>query len=143
MDDRDEALLALLRRDGRMPVAKLAAELGLGRAAVAARIEKLRACGAIVGFTVVTREDAAPFPVRGVTSIEIAGPRTAEVIRALDRMPEVRAIHTTNGRWDLVCELGCATLGDLDALLRRVRQTRGVANSETSLFLTTTRSGGA
>lgn len=142
MDETDERLIAALRRDGRLPVAVLAAELGLGRAAISARLEKLRASGVIVGFTVVTAADVADLPVRGVTSIEIAGARKAEVIGVLDRLPEVRAIHTTNGRWDLVCELGCRTLADLDAVLSRIRMMRGVSNSETSLFLTTKRSGG-
>ncbi|MBM2577555.1 Lrp/AsnC family transcriptional regulator [Jannaschia sp. Os4] len=142
MDDTDARMIALLRRDGRIPVAKLAAEIGLGRAATAARLERLRREGPITGFTAVLAEDVAPLPVQGVMTLSIEGPRTAEVVSALDRLPEVRTIHTTNGRWDLVCELGCRSLADLDAALRRIRLIRGVANSETSLYLTTKRSSG-
>ena len=142
MDGTDEKLIALLRRDARAPVAKLSTELGLGRAAVAARIEKLRRDGIITGFTVLTRGDTAPLPVSGVTLIEISGRNTADIIARLDRLPEVRTIHTTNGRWDLVCEIGTWTLEELDALLRRIRLIPGVANSETSLYLTTRRAKG-
>jgi DNA-binding Lrp family transcriptional regulator len=140
MDDTDGRLIALLRRDARMPVAKLAQELGLGRAAVARRLERLRREGPITGFTIVLEHETAPAPVRGVTLIGVEGRGTSEVIDALDRMPEVRTIHTTNGRWDLVCELATETLADLDAVLRRIRVLRGIANSETSLYLTTRRS---
>lgn len=142
MDDIDEKLIAFLRRDARMPIAKLATELGLGRAAVSARMDKLRREGVITGFTVLTRGDTAPLPISGVTLVEISGRNTADIIARLDRLPEVRTIHTTNGRWDLVCEIGTWTLEELDALLRRIRLIPGVANSETSLYLTTKRARG-
>jgi DNA-binding Lrp family transcriptional regulator len=72
----------------------------------------------------------------------IEGHVADKVVRALGELPEVSAIHTTNGRWDLIVELGTTTLADLDALLRRVRLIPGVANSETSLMLATARSAG-
>ena len=139
MDDTDERLIALLRRDARASIKALAADLGLGRAAVAARLERLRRDGPIRGFTVVLDGEIDPHPVRGMMTLRIEGRGAEEVIGALDRMPEVRTIHTTNGRWDLICELGTDSLPALDAVLRRIRTLRGVANSETSLYLTTRR----
>ena len=53
----------------------------------------------------------------------------------------MRAIHTTNGRWDLIVELGTETLEDLDAALSRIRKLDGVATSETSLLLATRKAG--
>ncbi|TIV90018.1 MAG: Lrp/AsnC family transcriptional regulator, partial [Mesorhizobium sp.] len=47
--------------------------------------------------------------------------------------------HTTNGRWDLVVELGTASLTDFDAVLRRIRLIPGITGSETSLLLATPR----
>jgi len=49
----------------------------------------------------------------------------------------VRAVHTTNGRWDLVLELSTETLEDFDSARRRIRQIKGIAGSETSLLLST------
>jgi DNA-binding Lrp family transcriptional regulator len=57
------------------------------------------------------------------------------VIRALRGLPEVASVHTTNGRWDLVVDLAAENLAGFDAVLRRVRQIDGIANSETSLLL--------
>ena len=142
MDDTDRRLIALLRHDGRAPVAKLSAALGLGRAAVSARMDRLRANGTIRGFTVVLRDAAAPAPVRGIIMIELEGRALPDVTAALDRMPEVRAIHTTAGRWGLVCELGTDTLESFDRLLWQIGRLRGVISSETSVYLTTRRSGG-
>jgi DNA-binding Lrp family transcriptional regulator len=140
MDDTDRRLIALLRHDGRAPVAKLSAELGLGRAAVAARLARLRRDGPIEGFTVVLRDAAAPAAVRGIVMLELEGRALAEVATALDRMPEVRAIHTTAGRWGLICELGTDGLEAFDELLWRIGRLRGVVATETNLYLTTKRS---
>ncbi len=62
------------------------------------------------------------------------------MIRSLGGIAEVSEVHTTNGRWDLVVELGAATLSDFDTVLRRIRLIPGITNSETSLLLATPRS---
>ena len=74
---------------------------------------------------------------RAITLIEVAGERTEAVLRSLRGMAEVAAVHSTNGRWDLVVELATGTLEGFDAALQRIRQIRGVASTETSLLLTT------
>lgn len=140
MDDLDERLITLLRHDGRRSISDLAADLGISRATARARLEKLERSGDILGYTVILRADAVDQPVRGIMMIEIEGLAADRAIQALGGLSEVSAIHTTNGRWDLIVELGTATLTDLDAVLRRVRLIPGVTNSETSLLLATPRS---
>lgn len=71
--------------------------------------------------------------------IEIEGHAADRVIRALGGFSEVSTIHTTNGRWDLVIELGTQTLSEFDAVLRRIRLIPGITGSEISLLLATPR----
>ncbi len=59
------------------------------------------------------------------------------ILKALRRLPEVAAVHTTNGRWDLVVELKTDGLDTFDKVLRRIREMKGIASSETSLLLST------
>jgi DNA-binding Lrp family transcriptional regulator len=96
--------------------------------------------GDIVGYTVILRADAVSLPVRGVTLIEVEGRAADRVVDALGGVAEVTAVHTTNGKWDLVVELGALSLTDLDAVLRRIRLIPGVTTSETNLLLATPRS---
>jgi len=72
--------------------------------------------------------------------IEVEGRAADRVVDALGGFPEVSAIHTTNGKWDLVVELGAANLSDFDGILRRIRLIPGVIASETNLLLATPRS---
>lgn len=140
MDDVDQRLVSILRHDGRRSISDIALELGLSRATVRARIERMEAAGDIIGYTVVLRADAVALPVRGLTMIEIEGRMLDRVVDALAGLPEIGAIHTTNGRWDLVVELSAESLADLDAVLRRVRLVPGITASETTLLLATPRS---
>ena len=140
MDEHDQRLISILRHNSRRSISDLAGDVGLSRGTVRARLEKLEAEGAILGYTVVLRADAVSAPVRGLTMIEVEGRMLDPVIDALVGFTEVGEIHTTNGRWDLVVELSAQSLPDLDAVLRRLRLIQGVTASETTLLLATPRS---
>lgn len=137
MDDLDTALISALRHDARAALSDLAAALGVSRSTVRARLERLRARGEIVGFSVVLRADVQPDPVRGLMMIGIEGRGTDRILRQLSGMPEIRNLHSTNGRWDVIAEIGAPTLEAFDEVLFRVRRLDGVVASETSLLLST------
>jgi DNA-binding Lrp family transcriptional regulator len=139
MDDLDRRLIALLRQDARTPTAALAKTLKVSRGTVQNRIDKLMAAGVLLGFTVRVSADDAAEGVRAIMNIEIAGGRSAAVMRALRGVPAVVAVHTTNGRWDLVAELATPALAAFSTALDAIRAIDGIASSETSLLLKTTR----
>jgi len=139
MDDTDRKLLAALRRDGRAALSDLAITLGITRATVRARIGKLTQSGEIQGFSVLTRGDLAESPVRALTMLAIAGPGMERIRRQLSGMPQVQAVHATNGKWDIIVQIGTDTLEALDRVLGDIRRLEGVATSETSLLLSTSR----
>ena len=140
MDKTDHRLIAALRHNGRAAISDLAAELGVSRATVRARIERLMEAGEILGFSVILRSDAFESPVRGIMLLSIEGRGTDRIVAELRGMPEITAIHTTNGKWDLVLELGTDTLSSLDRVLHTVRLVDGIRASETNLYLGTRRS---
>ena len=143
MDDVDRSLVTILRHDGRRSISDMAIELGLSRATVRARMARMERAGDIVGYTVILRADALAMPVRGLAMIGVEGRRTAQVIDTLAGFQEVGAVHTTNGRWDLIAEISASSLADLDVVLRRLRLIPGITGSETNLLLATPRSTGA
>lgn len=140
MDKTDERLIAALRHDARASLSDLAGQLGLSRATVRARIERMKQRGEVLGFSVVMKQDVLRDPVRGLMMIAIEGRGTERIIRQLQGMAEVRAVHSTNGRWDVIVELGTETLELLDAALAKIRRIEGVSGSETSLLLATRKS---
>lgn len=134
-DSLDRRIIAYLRADGRASLSTLSDTLGVARGTVQKRLERLLETGTIMGFTVRVRQDYEHDTVQAVMMIEVTGKSTAQVIRKLKTLPEIYSLHTTNGNWDLVANIRVASLSDFDRVLREVRMIDGVANSETSLLL--------
>jgi DNA-binding Lrp family transcriptional regulator len=135
IDSTDQRLIALLRQDARLPVAALAAKLGVSRGTVNNRIAKLEKSGVIVGYTVQLRPDARPDEIRAWMGILVEGNQTREVIANLLGEPGVAVLHDTNGRWDLLAELRAATVAELSQVLERVRLLKGIRGTEPSIHL--------
>lgn len=141
VDEADQRILSELRRDGRAAISDIADRLGLARATVRSRIERLVEKGEIAGFTVVTRADVTAAPVRGLMMIGIEGKGAERIMARLAGLPAVLAVHSTNGKWDLIVELGAQTLQELDDMIFRIRNIDGVMTSETNLLLSTRKAG--
>ena len=139
MDDIDRQLIAILRDDARTAVATLAKRLGVSRGTVQNRIARMMREGAILGFTLRLPPESDAHRVRAVMAIAIEGERSSAVMAALKGFPEIEAVHTTNGRWDLMAELNVESLAAFSAALDGIRQIKGIATTETSILLATTR----
>jgi DNA-binding Lrp family transcriptional regulator len=137
MDEIDRKLIALLRENARTPVASLAKSLRVARGTVQNRIARLERDGTILGYTVRLRPQVEEQHIRALMTVAVEGNRTEAVIRSLRGDPAVSALHTTNGRWDIVAELRADSLEAFDRVLARIRLVDGISNTETSLLLST------
>ncbi len=139
MDDLDRRLVALLRENARAPTASLAKQLKVSRGTVQNRLDRLQAAGTLLGYTIRLGDERDAGRVRAVSTIQIEGGRMAGVVTALRAIPALKAVHTTNGRWDLVAELDAPDLAAFSSALDAIRAVAGVVATESSLLLTTTR----
>jgi DNA-binding Lrp family transcriptional regulator len=137
MDEIDRRLLALLRDNARMPVAALAKRLQIARGTVQNRMSKLEREGVIAGYSVRLRPEVDERRIAALMTIAVEGSNAEKVLRTLRGDPAVQTLHTTNGRWDIVAELRADSLEAFDKVLGRIRQVDGIANTETSLLLST------
>jgi DNA-binding Lrp family transcriptional regulator len=137
MDTTDRRLLSLLRDNARMSVAAMAKSLGVSRGTVQNRLARLEADGSVLGYTVRLKNAADDERIRAFMTVAVEGNRTDEVLKALRGDPAVCALHTTNGRWDIVAELRTESLEAVDKVLGRIRLIDGISSTETSLLLST------
>jgi DNA-binding Lrp family transcriptional regulator len=135
LDETDQRLIELLRGDSRLPAATLARILGVARGTVQNRIDRLVRERIIRGFTLRLSAEAEANIVRAVTAIEIRAGDTRAVVAALKGIPAAVAIHSTNGRWDLVVDISTTDLASLDRVISHIREIPGVTHSETSILL--------
>ncbi|MDA9877565.1 Lrp/AsnC family transcriptional regulator [bacterium] len=136
-DSLDRDLISLLRTDARASISKLAEVLKVSRGTVQNRLDRLVATKAIVGFTIRASASIDDGAIRAIMLIEVTGKSTSRIISKLRGLPELQKVHTTNGAWDLVAEIQSSSLAEFDQVLREVRLIDGIANSETSILLST------
>lgn len=137
IDDTDRELIALLRDDGRATVAALAAKLKVARGTVQNRMARLQREGVIVDYTVRLKPQIEAHRIRALMSVAVEGNRGKDVLKALRGHPNVSAIYSTNGRWDIVAELQAETLEAFDQVLGAIRLISGITSTETSILLST------
>ena len=137
MDDLDRQLIALLKANARAPVAKLAKQLNVARGTVQNRIARLERNGTIAGYTLRLKPQVDEHRIAALMTISVTGNNADAVIRTLCGDPAVQALHSTNGRWDIIAELRTDTLEEFDKVLRRIRLVPEIEQSETNLLLST------
>jgi DNA-binding Lrp family transcriptional regulator len=141
MDDLDRDLLSALRHNARTAVSSLAAMTGVSRATVSARIERLVESGTITSFTIRTGHETRAAGVRAIVMIEVLGRLADKVAGQLRGLPQVRALHSTNGKWDFIAELEDRDLASFDETLRRIRLIDGINTTESNILLKTSKTG--
>jgi|SRR5271155_5565540 len=97
----------------------------------------MRDRGDILGFALRSPAEGTSGQVRAILSIAVKSRKGEAVSRALCSFPELEAVHTTNGRWDLIAELVTRDLSGFSAVLDAARLIDGVSAPETSLLLAT------
>lgn len=136
IDDTDRQLLALLSENARLPVATLARRLSLARTTVQARLERLERTGVIAGYTLRLSE-AVRAPLRATALVAIEPRSGPAVLARLKSLPQVRRVHTTSGRFDLIVTIEAQTTEALDETLDKIGEARGVRSSESLIHLST------
>ncbi|MGJ0622058.1 MAG: Lrp/AsnC family transcriptional regulator [Methylocystis sp.] len=135
MDDLDHRLIGLLRTNARASLSHLAKALGVSRGTVQNRLDKLIASDVILGFTVRLKNPATTDRIRAIMMVEVSGKNSRRVANALRGLPQIQALYSTNGPFDLIAEIECANLEEFDRALSSVRTIEGIARTETSLLL--------
>lgn len=141
LDNIDRQIIGILRTDARTSVSNIAQQIKVSRATIQNRIDKLEKSGVITGYTALIsaagNQNLAS--VRAVMNIELVSANTDKVKNLLLTEPSVCAIHTTNGRWDMVVELQATSLESFDKILGRIRAIPDITSSETNILLSSTR----
>ncbi len=135
LDEHDEAIIALLRVDGRMAVRDLAREVGLNEATVRARIRRLEQSQTM---RVVARLDlpSIGFPFTALVGVRIKGRSLEDVCADLLKLEQVLSVLSVIGRNDLEIQVIAKTMDDLDHQLTDVIPAiEGIVSLESALAM--------
>ncbi|HEX8135805.1 MAG TPA: Lrp/AsnC family transcriptional regulator [Actinomycetes bacterium] len=143
MDDLDRSIVRLLERHGRLSQEELARRIRLSRPAVHQRVKRLEAARVIRGYRAELDWAALGLPLTAFVWVRTGGPNCAPVGPAIlglgDDGAFVEECHRVIGEWCLLVKARAATPLALQDLIDRVRAVPGVANTITTLALSTLR----
>jgi DNA-binding Lrp family transcriptional regulator len=135
LDTTDRALIALLQANARESTANLARKLGIARTTVVARLARLERDGVIVGYTVRLGADDARPRVQAHVGITLEPKSGRDVIRRLQKIPELLQLSSVSGAFDYIALLHADSTARLDTLLDEIGEIDGVIKTHTSVVL--------
>ncbi|WP_327105018.1 Lrp/AsnC family transcriptional regulator [Nonomuraea glycinis] len=135
LDAVDEALLGMLRRDGRATLAELQAGTGQSESVVRRRLDRLRGTGALY-FAVEYDHEPMGHDVEAMCWLTVTPHALAAAGLAVAGHPEVRFAAAITGQANLTVSVLCRTTRDLYAYLSdRLGALAGVQTVDTALVL--------
>lgn len=132
-DQLDIKIMDLLQSDGRMPLVKIAQQLGVSDTTVRSRIERL-----IDRFGLKFVVDIDPNSLGLLylnMALRVQGPSLGRAIERLVSQPQIIFLARTTGGYDLMSEVVCRDNDDLMSLLDDVRAIPGITNIDTFTVL--------
>ena len=100
LDETDQAIIELLRSDGRMPYRALARELSLTEATVRSRVRRLEESNAM-RVVAVTDIEAAGYDMLLAVGVQVEGRAPEAVARDLAAIAEVFSVNVVVGAQDI------------------------------------------
>jgi Lrp/AsnC family leucine-responsive transcriptional regulator len=137
VDERDLDILAALQDDARATYADVAQRVGLSASAVHERVRKLEQAGVIKGYRAVIDPGAVGLLVTALVAATPLDPRQPDDLpERLADFPEVEDCYSVAGEASYILKVRTRTTGDLEELIRRLREKGGVA-TRTTIALST------
>ena len=132
MDPKDRAIVEVLQEDARSTYAQIGARVGLSASTVHDRVRKLERRGIIRGYRASVDPQAVGLDVTALVSVMPLDPSQPDDLP--DRVvefSEVEDCYSVAGHENYILKVRTRTTGDLEDLLRRIREKGGVQTRTT------------
>ncbi|WP_066640619.1 Lrp/AsnC family transcriptional regulator [Serinicoccus hydrothermalis] len=135
LDDTDRAIVAELRRDGRLSVRALAERVHISRATAYTRLERLHRDKVITGYAAQVDPDKLGLATAAYVSVSIEQGSWREVLDALEVLPGVERVALVGAEFDMLVEVRARDNHELrDVVLGRIQGVPGVRATRTWLI---------
>jgi Lrp/AsnC family leucine-responsive transcriptional regulator len=132
LDERDLSIVAALQDDARATYAEVARRVGLSPSSVHQRVRRLEAAGVIRGYRAVVDPEALGLYVTALVSVMPLDPKQPDDLpQRVQELPEIEDCFSVAGDENYVLKVRTRTTGDLEDLLRRLREKAGVRTRTT------------
>jgi Lrp/AsnC family leucine-responsive transcriptional regulator len=132
MDPKDRAIVDVLQDDARSTYAQIGARVGLSASTVHDRVRKLERRGIIRGYRASVDPQAVGLDVTALVSVMPLDPSQPDDLPdQVVEFSEVEDCYSVAGEANYVLKVRTGTTGDLEDLIRRLREKAGVTTNTT------------
>ena len=133
LDGRDLDIIAALQEDARATYADVAARVGMSASAVHERVRKLEQSGVIRSYRAVVDPEALGLFVTALIAATPLDPSQPDDLpERVAEFPEVEDCFSVAGEANYILKVRTQTTGDLEDLIRRLREKAGVRRERRS-----------
>ncbi|MGD0553543.1 MAG: Lrp/AsnC family transcriptional regulator [Streptosporangiaceae bacterium] len=136
LDDIDAKIISALIRDARSSYAVIGDEVGLSAPAVKRRVDRMRAAGAITGFSARVDPAALGWTTEAYVELFCSG-RTSpgDIAAAVRGYPEVVDACTVTGEADALVHIRAADIGHFERVMERISAEPFVVRTRSAIVL--------
>ena len=120
VDELDRLIVAALVNDARATYAEVGAQVGLSAPAVKRRVDRLRASGAITGFSARVDPSALGWTTEAYVELFCRGRTSPSDIASLGKYPEVAGAATITGEADAMLHIRAADVRHFEEVVERI-----------------------
>ncbi|GAA3551481.1 Lrp/AsnC family transcriptional regulator [Amycolatopsis ultiminotia] len=131
----DLDVLRLIAEEPRAGVREYARRLGVARATLQARVDKLQRSGVLVSWRPQIDPAAMGYAGLAYVRLQLAQGMLERTVVALADIPEVVEVNAVAGNADLLCQVVAKDNADLERVLQLIIASDGVERSSTEVVL--------
>jgi len=132
MDDLDQQILNILRRDARTAYTEIADRVGTSEGTVRNRVERMTDEGIIERFTVTTRTGNVKAMIEVGVAVDVD---TTAVSERMAEWEEVDFVWQVSGEQDVVLVVDASDTQGVNDLITQAREMEDVVSTKTRLIL--------
>ena len=132
---KDKELINLLKYNRLQSVSQLAKKLVTSRATVQHAIENLERREIIQGYTIRLNPNFNQQQISAYIMISIVSQRTSEIVRKLQKVPQLDMLCTISGQYDLMAKVTENTTQNLDIVIDQIASLEGVKQTLSHIVL--------
>jgi DNA-binding Lrp family transcriptional regulator len=137
LTDKDQQLIALLQKNGRLSVSEMARKLSASRTAVQMRLQKLERNGVINGYTVTLSPTYLEKRVQALVMIKLSTGSRKRIEAELSAIKQLTSLYSISGVFDMSGVISARTMAELDVIIDKIGCMTGIDETMSSIILST------
>ena len=137
IDKLDREILGILMKDAKVPYTEIAKRLIVSSGTIHVRMKRMERLGIVRGATLILDPARIGYDMTSFVGIYLVkGSVYNEVIKEIDKIPEIIEAHFTTGEYSIFIKVVCRNTGHLREVINdKLQPINGISRTETIISL--------